>query len=143
MPVLAGLAVLRSARDVEGATALIDYLIRPETQLAAARAVGFLPVINEEFAADLEPGLRMGAAVLARMENSADALPVLPPAGLGGRNGEFDKVFTDAFQLIVLRGEEPRAVLDRQAETLKHLLTEVGAPCWPADAPSAEACQAP
>jgi hypothetical protein len=46
-----------------------------------------------------------------------------------------------AFQLIVLRGPKPRAVLDREAETLKRLMTETGAPCWQPDPPSTGACQ--
>jgi multiple sugar transport system substrate-binding protein len=142
MPVLAGLAVLRTSRDTESAMALIDYLMRPETQIATARGVGFLPVVAMQSAGDLDPALRMGAAVLARMETSPDALPVLPPAGLGQRDGEFDKVFTDTFQLIVLRGQSPSVVLEREAETLRHLLIETGTPCWPSDAPSIDACQA-
>lgn len=143
MPVLAGLAVLKTTRDTDGATALIDYLIRPATQIAAAKGVGFLPVIDVEFEADLEPGLRIGAAALAKTESSATALPVLPPVDLGRHSGEFDKVFTDTFQLIVLRGQNPRAILDRQAEILRRLLTEAGAPCWPPDPPSAGTCQVP
>ena len=60
--------------------------------------------------------------------------------GLGQRGVEFDKVFMDTFQLVVLRGEKPRAVLDREAETLNHLMTEIGAPCWQPDPPSPGAC---
>lgn len=143
MPVIAGLAVLRTARDTAGAMALIDYLTRPETQIATARSIGFLPVLDTQLAAELEPGLRMGAAVLTKAETSTDALPALPSVGLGRRDGEFDKVFTDTFKLIVLDGQSPRTVLDRQAETLRRLFTEVGAPCSPPDAPSTGACQVP
>jgi multiple sugar transport system substrate-binding protein len=32
-------------------------------------------------------------------------------------------------------------VLDREAETLKRLMTETGAPCWQPDPPSIDACQ--
>ena len=46
----------------------------------------------------------------------------------------------DTFQLVVLRGQEPRAVLNREADTLKRLMTETGAPCWQPDPPSASAC---
>jgi multiple sugar transport system substrate-binding protein len=63
------------------------------------------------------------------------------PIGLGQHGGEFDKVFMDTFQLIVLRGQKPRAVLERQAETLRRLMTETGAPCWLPDPPSTGPCQ--
>jgi multiple sugar transport system substrate-binding protein len=44
MPVLAGLAVAKGAPEMSGALGLIDYLTRPETQIATARSVGFFPV---------------------------------------------------------------------------------------------------
>jgi multiple sugar transport system substrate-binding protein len=140
MPVLAGLAVLKGAPDINGAMGLIDYLIRPETQIVTARSVGFFPVVKAELPPDLEPGLKLGATAIAKMQSANDALPALPPIGLGQHGGEFDKVFMDTFQLVVLRGQKPRAVLDREAETLNHLVTETGAPCWQPDPPSASAC---
>ena len=47
----------------------------------------------------------------------------------------------ETFQRVVLRGQKPRAVLDREAETLNRLMTETGAPCWQPDPPSTGACQ--
>jgi multiple sugar transport system substrate-binding protein len=76
------------------------------------------------------------AAAIEKMESPKDALPALLPIGLGQRGGEFDKVFLDTFQLVVIRGQKPRAVLDREAETLNRLMTETGAPCWQPDPPS-------
>jgi len=32
-------------------------------------------------------------------------------------------------------------VLDREAETLTRLMTEIGAPCWQPDPPSTGVCQ--
>jgi multiple sugar transport system substrate-binding protein len=75
------------------------------------------------------------------MQSATDALPALLPIGLGERSGEFDKVFMNTFRLIVLRGQKPRAVLDREAETLNHLMTDTAAPCWQPDPPSTGACQ--
>jgi multiple sugar transport system substrate-binding protein len=98
-------------------------------------------VVKAELPPDLDPGLKMGAAAIEKMESAKDALPALLPIGLGQRGGEFDKVFMDTFQLVVLRGQKPRAVLDREAETLKRLMTETGAPCWQPDPPSTGACQ--
>jgi multiple sugar transport system substrate-binding protein len=140
MPVLAGLAVLKGAPDMNGAMGLIDYLTQPQTQIVTARSVGFFPVVKAELPPDLEPGLKMAAAALEKMQSAKDALPALLPIGLGQRGAEFDKVFMDTFQLVVLRGQKPRAVLDREAETLNRLMIETGAPCWQPDPPSASAC---
>ena len=137
MPVLAGLAVVKGAPDMSGAMALIDYLTQPQTQIVTARSVGFFPVVKTE----LPPDLKMGAAAIEKMQSAKDALPALLPIGLGERGGEFDKVFMETFRLVVLRGQKPRAVLDREAETLNRLMTETGAPCWQPDPPSIGACQ--
>jgi multiple sugar transport system substrate-binding protein len=67
MPVLAGLAVAKGAPNPNGAAALIDFLTKPETQIATARAVGFFPVVNAPLPADLDPGLKLAvAAITAR-----------------------------------------------------------------------------
>jgi multiple sugar transport system substrate-binding protein len=142
MPVLAGLAVLKGAPDMNGAMALIDYLTWPETQIETARSVGFLPVVKAELAPDTEPGLKLAAAEVEKMQSAKDALPALLPIGLGERAGEFDMVFLDTFKLIVLRGENPSAVLDREREALNRLMTDTGAPCWAPDPPSSGSCQA-
>jgi multiple sugar transport system substrate-binding protein len=139
MPLLVGLAVVKGATDTAKAMALIDYLTQPKTQITLARAVGFLPVVNAKL--DLDPGLKMGASALAAMQSAKDAVPALPPVGLGQHDAEFDKVFLETFQLIVLRGQEPRPVLDREAEILRRLMTETGTPCWQPDPPSTGACQ--
>jgi multiple sugar transport system substrate-binding protein len=71
-----------------------------------------------------------------------NTLPALLPIGLGEYAGEFDMVFLDTFKLIVLRGQNPGAVLDREREVLNRLMIETGAPCWAPDPPSSGACQA-
>jgi multiple sugar transport system substrate-binding protein len=142
MPVLAGLSVLKGAPDPKGAEALIDYLSKPETQIATAVSVGFFPVVDAKLPSDLDPGLKLGVAAIGATQGAKDALPALLPIGLGQRGGEFDKVFLDTFQLIVLRGQAPRAVLDREAETMNRILADTGAPCWAPDPPSTGACMA-
>jgi multiple sugar transport system substrate-binding protein len=141
MPVIAGLAIAKGAPDAAGAAALIDYLEQPATQIATARSTGFFPVAKVALPADLQPGVKLGAAAIAATQSATDALPALLPIGLGQRGGEFDKVFLDTFQLIVLRGQPPRQVLDREADMLRKIMTETGAPCWAPDPPSAGACQ--
>jgi multiple sugar transport system substrate-binding protein len=141
MPLLVGLAVVKGAPDTVKAMALIDYLTQPETQITLARTAGFFPVVNTKLPLDLDPGLKMGAAAIAETQSAKDALPAPPPIGLGQHDAEFDRVFLETFQLIVLRGQKPRPVLDREAEILKRLMTETGAPCWQPDPPSTGACQ--
>src|SRR6516225_5951805 len=135
MPVLAGLAVAKGAPHPKEATELIDYLSRPETQILTARSVGFFPVVKADLPADLDSGIKLGAGAIERTQSAKDALPALLPVGLGQRGGEFDKVFMDTFQFVVLRGQNPRAVLAREAERLKQLMIETGAPCWQPDPP--------
>ena len=47
----------------------------------------------------------------------------------------------DTFQFIVLSGQNPRTVLDRETETLRRLMTETAAPRWQPDPHSSGACQ--
>jgi multiple sugar transport system substrate-binding protein len=136
-----GLAVLKGASDMSEAMALVDYLTQQETQIVTAREVGFFPVVQAKFSSTSDPGLKMAAVAIQRMQSARDAMPALPPVGLGEHDADFDKVFMNAFQLIVLRGQKPRAVLDREAETLQQLMTETGAPCWQPDPPSTGPCQ--
>ena len=98
-------------------------------------------MVNAKFPSDIDPGLKMGADALAEMQSAKDAVPALPPIGLGQHEAEFDNVFLETFQLIVLRGQKPRDVLDREAEILRRLMTETGTPCWQPDPPSTGACQ--
>jgi hypothetical protein len=51
------------------------------------------------------------------------------------------KMFLDTFQLIALRAQKPRPALDREAQILKRLMSETGAPCWQPNPPSVGACQ--
>lgn len=142
MPVLAGLAVPTGAPDREGAAALIDYLTRPQAQIVTARTVGFFPIVKAALPPDTDPGVRMAAAAIEKMEAAKDAVPTPPPIGLGQRGGEFDRVFIDTFQRIVLHAEPARAVLDDEANQLNRLLAEVGAECWKPDPASTGACRA-
>jgi hypothetical protein len=86
-------------------------------------------------------GLQLAGDAIEKMQSEKDALPALLPIGLGQRSAEFDEVFMDTFQLVVLRGQKPHAVLDLEAERLDRLMTETGASCWQPDPPSTGACR--
>ena len=140
MPVVAGLSIAKDAPNRAGAVAVIDHLTRPETQLTTAAEVGFFPVVKAELPADLSPGVRLLAGAVGATSGAKDALPSLLPIGLGGKTGEFNKVYMDAFQRIVLRGESIMEVLAAQARVLDGLMQETKAPCWAPDKPSAGPC---
>ncbi|AZO81347.1 MULTISPECIES: ABC transporter substrate-binding protein [unclassified Bosea (in: a-proteobacteria)] len=140
MPVVAGLAIPKGAPDRAGAVAVIEHLTKPEIQVKTAAEVGFFPVVKAELPADLSPGIKLIAEGVAKTQGAKDALPALLPIGLGDKGGEFNKVFSDSFQRIVLRGENPRAVLDAQAAVLKGLMEATKAPCWAPDKASEAAC---
>jgi multiple sugar transport system substrate-binding protein len=133
MAVVVGLSIAKDAPNRAGAAALIDYLTKPEVQLTTAAQVGFFPVVKAELPPNLEPGIKLEAAAVGRTQNARDALVSFLPVGLGDKGGEFNKVYLDTFQRIVLRGEPIRAVLDSEAKTLETIMTATGAPCWAPD----------
>lgn len=140
MPVIAGVAIPRTAPDMDASKALVAHMLKPETQIATLRATNFFPVVDVELPGDLPPSVQAAGSAVAIMSASADANPGLLPAGLGDKGGEFNRVFVDAFERIVLAGQPIERVLEDQKKTLARIMEETGAPCWAPDAPSEGAC---
>ena len=140
MPVIAGLAIPRDAPNRVGAAGVIEHMTRPQTQLLTASEVGFFPVVKADLPPNLAPGIKLLANAVTATQGAKDALVSLLPVGLGAKGGEFNKVYTDTFQRVVLRNEPVRAVLDDQAKVLDALMKQTGAPCWTPDKPSQGAC---
>ena len=140
MPVLAGLAIPRTAPDRAAAEKLIQHLLKPETQIATLRATNFFPTVEVKLPADLPASARITAEAVSRQAGAADANPGLLPVGLGALGGKFNQVYVDSFERIVLAGQPIRAVLNEQADALRKLMVEANAPCWEPDQPSAGAC---
>ncbi len=140
MPVLAGVAIPKTAPDMDASKALIEYLLSPETQIATLRATSFFPVVDVELPDDLPPAVQAAGSAVAKMSASSDANPGLLPAGLGEKGGDFSRVYVDTFERIILGGQDIRAVLDDQKGRLSAIMEETGAPCWAPDAPSEGAC---
>ena len=140
MPVISGLAIAKGAPDRAGAAAVIAHLLKSETQVATAQQVGFFPVTDAKLPADLAPGVKLEAEAIGRTQTAKDALVALLPVGLGDKGGEFNKVYFDTFQRIVLRNEPVRATLDAQAEVLRAIINGVKAPCWAPDKASDGPC---
>jgi multiple sugar transport system substrate-binding protein len=141
MPVVAGLAIPKTAPDMEASKSLIEYLTRPEVQAITLREVAFFPAIETELPSDLPPGVQAEADAVLATTSSADALPSLLPVGLGEQGGAYNKVFRDTFQAIVLDGKEIQATLEEQAANLQAVLDTAGAACWAPDPPSDGVCQ--
>lgn len=141
MPVVAGLAILNSAPNVTGGRELIKYLLQPATQATTLSQVSFFPVVTAELPGELEPGTQAEQEAVAAMTEAADALPSLLPVGLADQGGAYNQVFRDAFQQIVLEGQDPAAVLEALKPNLQEVFTTTGAACWPPDPESGGACQ--
>ncbi|MCA1439826.1 extracellular solute-binding protein [Ensifer sp. IC4062] len=140
MPVIAGLAIPKGAPDKDGATKIIEHLTTPDVQLLTASRVGFFPTLNVKLPEDLDPGVALLAGAVTATQTSKDALISLLPVGLGDKGGEFNKVYMDSFQRIVLQNEPIADVLKAQGQTLAQLMTDTKAPCWAPDAKSDGPC---
>ncbi len=136
MPVIAGVGIPRTAPDMDAAKALIAHLMKPATQIATLRATNFFPVVDVALPDDLPPSVKAAGAAIAAMSSAPDANPGLLPAGLGDMGGDFNRVFVDTFERIILARQDIRTVLDDQKGRLAAIMDKTGAPCWAPDAPS-------
>lgn len=140
MPVIVGLGILESAPNQQGAMDLIEFLTRPEIQARILRELGFFPVVTGVDTSDLPEGIAIEQAAVELQTNSPDSIPALLPVGLGERGGEINQIFRNAFDRIVLNGEDIQTVLDQEGTNLENLMNETGAPCWAPDEPSDGPC---
>ena len=120
---------------------MIEFLLKPQTQITTLRVSSFYPVVNTPVPGDLDPGLKAELAAVQAQQSAADARPALLPVGLGSHSGEFDRIFTDTFQRIVLRGQDIHQVLQLEGKQMQHVLDEAKAPCWSPDPASTGTCQ--
>ncbi len=140
MPVIAGVAIPRTAPDMDAAKAVVAHMLKPETQIATLRATNFFPVVDVELPDDLPPAVQAAGGAVSKMAGSADANPGLLPAGLGAKGGEFSQLYTETFERIVLANQDIRRVLDDHKVRLQAIMDETGAPCWAPDAASDGPC---
>jgi multiple sugar transport system substrate-binding protein len=141
MPVLAGLAIPKSAPNPAGAKALLRHLLSVSTQAKTLSAVGFYPVVAGRLSKQISPGLRAQSNAVKIMQGSPKALPALLPIGLGSEGGNFNTVYRDTFTRIVIRDESVQSVLNDQGAKLQAIMDKTGAPCWKPDPPSNGACK--
>jgi multiple sugar transport system substrate-binding protein len=136
MPVLAGLAIPRTAPNAAGGQALIRWMTGKATQARTLGSVGFFPVRAARYSRQLGEGLLKMNGAVGRTQRAKDALESLLPVGLGAESGNFSRVYTDTFVRIVVRGENIQKVLNEQAVQLQEIMNKTGAPCWAPDPPS-------
>ena len=141
MPVLAGLAIPKGAPNRAGAEALIDYLTQPQQQANTAAQLAFFPVTSAQVPSELSPGIKLESDAVQKQASSKDALVSLLPIGLGAKGGDFNNVYLDTFQRIVLKNEAVQTVLDSEATTLQGIMDDTKAGCWAPDPPSDGPCK--
>lgn len=140
MPVLAGLAIPKTAPDHAASARLIAYLMKPEVQLKTLQATNFFPTVDVQIPANISVAARLTGEAVARQVGAKDANPGMLPVGLGALGGKFNQVYVDTFERIVLAKQPIKGVLDSQADALRKIMVEANAPCWEPDMPSKGAC---
>ncbi|MFN4211388.1 MAG: ABC transporter substrate-binding protein, partial [Devosia sp.] len=121
MPVLAGIAIPKGAPDMDASMRLAQFMMQPETQVATLLATNFYPTTDAALPTDLPASAQALGPAITAMTSAPDALPALLPVGLGDLGGQFNQVYTDTFERIILGGQPIRAVLDEQTGTLRSL----------------------
>ncbi len=134
MPVIIGMGVPKNTPDRAAAERLLDHLTKPATQSQLLQ-VGFFPVIKTDMSA-MPKGAAVAAIGVANTFNAKDGRAALLPVGLGAKTGEFNKVYVDTFQRIIVKGEDIKTVLSEQAVALDAVMKEAKAACWAPDASS-------
>jgi multiple sugar transport system substrate-binding protein len=141
MPVIVGLGIPKDAPNPDAAKGLIDYLTQPATQAKILKELAFFPVVSGVDTSNLPAGIALEAAAVDATVNADDAVPALIPVGLGARGGDINQIYRNAFDRVVINGEDINTVLEAEAANLKALLDDTGAPCWAPDPPSDGPCQ--
>jgi multiple sugar transport system substrate-binding protein len=137
MTVEVELAIPKGAPNPAGARALIEWLTRPTQQAVAAANLGFFPVVQGvQLAGPQAPSLAVDSAY----RNNRAAIEAQSPAGLGPDTDAFTAVYQDAFDRIVLHGEDIGTVLGADGARLQQLVDGAGARCWRPDPPSRGSC---
>jgi len=141
MSVVVGLSIPKTTPNQAGAEALIDYLLKPETQLATLRENSFFPVVKVALPNDLNPGLKLEAGAVDKQATAKDAKVVPLPVGLGAKGGDFNKAMIDTFSRIVVKNEDIKTVLAEQGALVQKAITDANAKCWGPDGTSTGPCQ--
>ena len=132
MPVVVGLAIPAGAPNRAGAAAMIDFLTKPAAQAATLRENAFFPVIDGDLPGDLSQGIKLLAGAVNKQLGKGSVVALLP-VGLGAQNGEFNKIYIDTFQRIILRNQAIPDALSTEADALNKIMDTANVPCWAPD----------
>jgi multiple sugar transport system substrate-binding protein len=141
-PVLGGLAIPTSSKNVGKAKELISYLLQPKTEATMLSAeTWFPPTGTGALPSGLPAGVSDEAKAILATTGAPGAIASQLPIGLGAQSTTYDKVFVDTFTAIALNNASIPQTLNSQAATLQSILQQVGAACWKPDPASTGVCQ--
>lgn len=138
---LAGLAVPLDAPDRARSAALVEFMLRPGTQMRMLDQTVFLPVADTADAAEAGGARAMLRAALAAQMQSDDVIFVMAPPAVGEIGAAIDSTYLATFSRIVLAGRDIEWVLDHRARRLNAVLADADLSCWPPDAPRYGPCR--
>ncbi|AFZ69735.1 ABC transporter substrate-binding protein [Deinococcus peraridilitoris] len=140
MPVIAGLGIPEGAPNRAGAVVTIKHLTKPETQAQTLRETGFFPVTRGNLPTNLPQGIKIMAEAVEK-QSGEGSIAALLPVGLGAQDGEFSKVYVDAFQRMIIRNQNIQSSLNTQARQLQRVLDTSKAACWAPDPVAKDTCK--
>ena len=141
MPVLAGLAIPKSSPHKADAKLLIRQLLSLPVQARMLSSTGFFPVVGGRLSKQISAGLRLESNAVKLQQQATDSLPALLPVGIGAEGGNFNTIYRDTFNAIVLNAENPEKVLAEQGAKLQAIFDKTNAPCWAPDPRGSGPCR--
>jgi multiple sugar transport system substrate-binding protein len=141
LPVVAGVAIPRTAPNRAASIALVRYLLSLNAQARTLSAVGFFPVRGGRLSQRLGPGLLQMVSTVRRQQAAKNLIVSGLPIGLGTQSANFTRVMIETFTRIAVRGENIRSVLADQRGALQAVMDAVSAPCFKPDPPSRGTCR--
>jgi len=141
-PVLGGLAIPETSKNVDAAKALIAYLTEPKTTANMLKLEAWFPPVGvSQLPSALPSGERELAHGIETMVKSPHTIVSALPVGLGAQSDAYDKVFTDTFTAIAINNSPVASTLQQQAVKLQSVLRSAHAACWAPDPASHGVCR--
>lgn len=142
LPVLGGLAIPATSKNIALATRLISYLTEQKTTATMLNAEAWFPPTGPgSLPPGLAPGVSDEATAVQATVSSPATIPAQLPVGLGAQSAPYDKVFVDAFTAIAVNNAPIPATLASQATTLQGILQTANAACWKPDRLGSGVCK--
>jgi len=141
-PVLGGLAIPSSSKNVAKAKSLISYLTEQQVQSTMITEESWFPPVGDSaLPKNLAPGVSAEAKAIVATTGATGAIASQLPIGLGAQSSAYDKVFVDTFTAIALNNAPIQSTLASEGATLQSVLQTAKAACWKPDPASTGVCQ--